>query len=113
MPRAQCRGLSPHPAAPWADPSFWLYTITVDERVAGYDSRALLLRLAEAGVQARPLWHPIADLPPFRGCQASGGDVAERLYRQALSLPSSTALTSEQLERVIALLRGVGTVSRT
>jgi perosamine synthetase len=102
---AGCPGIGAHPAAPWADPTYWLYTITVDETVAGYDSRALLRQFAAAGVMTRPLWHPMAGLTPFRDCELVGNGAAHELYRRALSLPSSTTLSAEQQARVIAVLQ--------
>jgi dTDP-4-amino-4,6-dideoxygalactose transaminase len=56
----------------------------------------------------RPLWHPIAGLVPFRGCEVVGGGTAEMLYRRALSLPSSTTLTADQQDRVVAVLQQAG-----
>jgi perosamine synthetase len=101
---AELPGLTAQPAASWADPTYWLYTITVNPPASGVTSRELLQRLAVAGIQARPLWHPIATLPPYRGCQSIGGVVADQLYGVALSLPSATTLTPEAQAQVIAVL---------
>lgn len=102
---ADVPGITPPREAEWAFCTFWLYTVLVDEKRYGLGSRALLRRLQEAGIQSRPLWHPIHTLPPYRGCQAYRVEVAERLYAQALSLPCSVGITGEQLERVVGVLR--------
>jgi dTDP-4-amino-4,6-dideoxygalactose transaminase len=65
------------------------------------DSRTLLRRLGEAGIQTRPLWQPLNLSPVFADCQPADCAVAENLYRNALSLPSSVGLTAEQQQRVI------------
>jgi dTDP-4-amino-4,6-dideoxygalactose transaminase len=46
--------------------------------------------------------------PVFAGCEIGGGAVAEALFRDGLCLPSGTALREDDLERVVAMVRGVG-----
>lgn len=94
-------GLTPMSEAAWARSIFWLYTVLVDETKFGVDSRTLMRRLDESGVQSRPLWLPLHLSPINKNLQAYGGDVAERIQRQALSLPSSASLTASQQQTVI------------
>ncbi len=98
-------GITPMPEAPWARSTFWLYTILVDEAAFGRSSRELLQILGERKIQARPIWQPMHRSPAHRGERAFGGDVADRLCRDALSLPSSVGLTAPQLEAVVATIR--------
>jgi perosamine synthetase len=86
--------------APWARSACWLSTILVDERLYGMDSRQLLRRLGERGIQARPLWQPMHMSPAHADCQSYCVDVADRLHQQALSLPSSVGLTAAQQRAV-------------
>jgi len=99
-------GLLPMSEAPWASSIFWMYTLLVDEAHYGQDSRQLLQRLQEAKIQTRPLWEP---LHRSRAHAASRPEqplaVADKLSRQALSLPCSVGLTPGDQERVIALIR--------
>ncbi len=95
-------GLTTMAQAPWARSTFWLNTILVDEKEYGMDSRTLMKRLAQRGIQARPLWQPLHKSPAHPDAQCSGGDVAARLNQQALSLPSSVGLSAEDLQLVIA-----------
>jgi perosamine synthetase len=103
-------GLTPMREADWARSAFWLYTILVDEGLYGEDSRALMRRLAQSDIQARPLWQPLHRSPVFQKAQVSGGAVADDLNRRALSLPSSVGLTETQLQKVIAAVRRERTV---
>lgn len=98
-------GVTVMPEAPWAQSSWWLYTILIDEAHSGTDRRRLMAQLGTAGIQTRPLWQPLHLSPVFRGCQVLGGEVAERLNRQALSLPCSVGLSSEAQGRVIEAIR--------
>ena len=97
-------GVTPMHEATWARASYWLYTILVDAE-RGRDSRSLMRSLEDARVQGRPLWQPLHRSPAHRASFARPCPVAEQLNRQALSLPSSTSLTSEQQARVIAEVR--------
>jgi perosamine synthetase len=94
------------PRAAWADPVYWLYTILIDEATYGEDSRALMRRLAQNNIQARPLWQPLHRSPAHPAAQSCGGEVAERLNRKALSLPCSVGIEPHELESVIAVISG-------
>ena len=95
------RGLTLMPQANWAESIFWMYTILVDAPTYGMDSLALMRKLAEHGIQARPLWQPAHLSPAHNGSYAVDCSTAERLNRDALSLPSSVGLTVEDQQRVI------------
>jgi perosamine synthetase len=91
--------------APWAFSTFWLYTVRVDADVYGMDSRAVLRKLADANVQARPLWEPLHRSVAHQHAYACEAPVSDAWYRDALSLPSSAALTTDQQRRVIDVIR--------
>jgi perosamine synthetase len=98
-------GIAPMREAPYAHSAFWLYTIRVDEAAFGISSRALLRALAAEKIQARPLWQPMHRSKAHAGERAYGGDVADLIHRDALSLPSSVGLTAAELETVVATIR--------
>ena len=111
--------LRPAPSAPWASPSFWLYTASVAAGLAdapevtavkgapraGARDR-LLGALAAAGIEARPMWTPLHRTQLWQDAPRIGGQVAERIFEQAFSLPSSSSLTPADLARVIEALAG-------
>ena len=102
---AELPGLTPMRQAPWAESTWWLFTVLVDENEFGMDSRALLSLFEQASVQTRPLWQPIHLSPAHRGSPSTDCTVAESLNRRALSLPSSVGLTADQQERVLGVIR--------
>ena len=55
-------GIEFYQAAEWANCTFWLSNILVDELQYGIGSRTLMAALADQGIQSRPLWHPPHDL---------------------------------------------------
>jgi perosamine synthetase len=99
-------------SAEWATPTFWLSTLLIDSNVYGIDSRELMARLQKAKIQSRPLWCPMSSLLPFRDCMAFKVEVANLVYRDGLSLPSSVGLKPEDQDRVIRTIREISTECR-
>jgi len=98
-------GLTPMREAPWASSIFWMYTVLVDETTYGEDSRSLMHRLAQQGIQTRPLWQPLHQSPAYTQAESYGGDVAARINRMALSLPCSTGITESEIQTVVESIR--------
>ncbi|MFA5156153.1 MAG: LegC family aminotransferase [Candidatus Omnitrophota bacterium] len=84
---------------------FWLYTIRINKVKTGIGSRELLRKLNAGGIQARPLWHPLHSLRPFKRSYAYRIKVANELYRDCLSLPSSVGLAQSDQDKVINVIR--------
>jgi len=97
---ADVPGITPMREAPWAFSTFWLYTVLVDAQKYGMTSRDLLRKLSGNKVQTRPLWQPV-----HLSAAHSGHDcrcpMAERLNRDALSLPSSVGITECDQRKVV------------
>ena len=98
-------GLRAAPRAPWADPSFWLYTAAIDPTLAPGTRDRLLAALSERGVEARPIWTPIHRTRLWRGAPRLGGPVAEGIFEVAFSLPSSSGLDERTRARVTTALQ--------
>ena len=45
--------------------------------------------------------------PVFRDCEVVGGDVAAALFQHGLCLPSGTAMSEADLERVAAVIQSL------
>ena len=95
-------GVTPMREPGWGRSAFWLSTVLIDGPRFGMDSRKLLRALEANGIQARPLWQAMHRSPAHRDSFAAQCPVAERLTRDALSLPCSTGLTGAEQDRVIA-----------
>mgnify|MGYP005990485993 CR=1 FL=1 len=81
--------------------NFWLTSVLVDEAVTGWSTDDLRQHLAAADIEARPLWKPMHLQPVFAGRPAYTNGTSERLFRTGLSLPSGSALTDDQFDRVV------------
>jgi dTDP-4-amino-4,6-dideoxygalactose transaminase len=94
------------PRASWAAATTWLYTVLVHAPRFGFDRRVLHERLGRAGVQSRPIWSPLHTMSMYIGAPRLGdGAVAERIFDEALSLPSSVHLAPAQQARVIDVIQ--------
>jgi len=100
-------GLTPMREAEWAYSTFWMYTMLVDKDRCGVDSRYLLRSLAARNIQARPFWQPLHLSPAHQNGVLLPCPVAERLNRDAISLPCSVGLTQEEQTRVICMVRHI------
>ncbi len=95
------------PEAPHCRSTRWLTCMTIDPALAGVDCHAVLSALAAANIEARPLWKPLHRQPLYREAMVFGGAVADRLFEQGLCIPSGSALTADELQRVIDVVRRV------
>ena len=102
---AEVRGISCMQQAPWAESIAWMFTIRVDAAAFGMDSRALLRWLDAEKIQTRPLWQPMHRSLAHAGSEVVGGEVADALCRDCLSLPCSADISDAQRERVVAAIR--------
>lgn len=98
------QGITPMAEAPWAQSTFWLYTILVDREKFGMDSRMLLRKLERSNIQTRPLWQPTHRSRAFADCGSFDCPVADRLNAEALSLPSSVGINEEDIQSVLDVL---------
>ncbi len=88
---------------------WFVYVVRLDESI---DRDALIPRLTERGVPARPYFQPL-HLQPFLmerfGFRPGDFPVTERVAASTLALPFSSRLTDEEVEYVAAALTEVAT----
>ena len=92
-----------HPRSRHADPTYWLYTVRLHQ-----PALPVVHKLNEVGIQCRPLWTPIYDLPAFSGkVMAPDCEVAAQLHETAISLPSSVSITDQEIDHVVAEVKAL------
>ena len=99
-------GVAFMPEAPWGRHTRWLTCLTLDPEAFGADREAVRLALEAENVEARPLWKPMHRQPVYAGYEAVGGAVAEALFARGLCLPSGSAMSEADLDRVCAVVEG-------
>lgn len=102
-------GIGLQPVAEWADRAPWLYSITVDEDAYGRSRDELMAMLAENKVDTRPFFLALHRLPPFREESRRRGEelpVTDGLSATGMNLPTYSALTEADQERIATVIRG-------
>jgi len=123
-------GIDFMPLVPWVESNHWLTVILVSPQEFGADREKIRLALDAENIESRPVWKPM-HLQPVFDCQSDpqlckksgsgdtrieknpknryrarvlGGSVAENLFEKGLCLPSGTALTEDDLNRVVSII---------
>jgi dTDP-4-amino-4,6-dideoxygalactose transaminase len=104
-------GISFMPEAGYGESNCWLTCIVVDPEEAGTDRESIRLALEAEDVEARPVWKPMHLQPLYRDAPVYGGAVSAALFEHGLCLPSGSALSAGDQERIVEILlatRGQG-----
>ena len=83
----------------------WLTCILIDPEAFGSDRERVRLALEEADIESRPVWKPMHLQPAFEGFDLIGPGHCARIFDRGLCLPTGSALSSADQNRVIAIIR--------
>ena len=97
-------GIAFMPEAAYGTTNAWLTCLVVDPDAFGADRERIRLALDAEDIEARPLWKPMHLQPLFASHPSFGGDVSARLFERGLCLPSGSALTDDDQDRVVAAI---------
>ena len=106
--RAELGALTGIDFMPIVDPeaaNYWLTCITVDSETSGSSRDALIAALEAVDIEARPLWKPLHLQPIFKEKICHGGELAARLFKDGLCLPSGSAMHQSDREAVITAIK--------
>lgn len=81
--------------------NFWLSSIVVDPQVTGWTAEQLRVSLASRSIEARPIWKPMHLQPVYADAPAYVNGTSEHIFAHGLSLPSGSAMTAVQFDRVV------------
>lgn len=118
-------GIGFMPEAAYGKSNRWLTIVVITPEEFGADRETVRLALDAEDIEARPVWKPMHMQPVFdelrdaeQGlrlkegknrdkikARAVGGEVAEDLFNRGLCLPSGTAMTDSDLDRIISIIR--------
>lgn len=91
-------------------PNFWLSVITINEG-SGVTPDEIINALEENNIESRRAWNPMHNQPIFSemdfiSCK-EGESVGNDIFRRDVCMPSGTAMTEEDLQRVASVVRKV------
>ena len=95
-------GLDFMPEAATGASNCWLTCLTVEPAAFGADREQIRLALEAEDIEARPVWKPMHLQPIFASGRVFGGAISARLFERGLCLPSGSALSEDDQERVVA-----------
>ncbi|MDA3873386.1 MAG: DegT/DnrJ/EryC1/StrS family aminotransferase [Kiritimatiellae bacterium] len=93
-------GISFMPEAGWNEATRWLTVIRVHPESYGRDREELRLALEAENIESRPIWKPLHRQPALQHLRRYGGAHSDHLFAEGLCLPSGTALTDDDLDRI-------------
>jgi dTDP-4-amino-4,6-dideoxygalactose transaminase len=88
------------PEAAYGTSNCWLTCILVDE------PERIRLALEADDIESRPLWKPMHLQPYFAAAPVYGGEVSSGLFERGLCLPSGSALTDADQQRIVEIVLG-------
>lgn len=90
---------------PDGEDNCWLTGVVLRSEVVPEGVTPVLAALNAQGIEARHLWKPMHLQPVFAGHRSFLSGVSDDLFRCGLLLPSGSALSDDQIDRVIDALR--------
>ncbi|KWW16561.1 MULTISPECIES: aminotransferase class I/II-fold pyridoxal phosphate-dependent enzyme [Peribacillus] len=94
----------------------WLTAVIIDEKVTGTRPIDIIHALEAENIESRPLWKPLHLQPIFKGSAfftaADDIGVSSRLFEQGLCLPSGSAMTKEDQDRIAAIVKEIAAPSK-
>ncbi len=123
-------GIEFMPEAPYGESNRWLTVILISPEKFGTDRETVRMALEAENIEARPVWKPMHIQPVFNcrpnrqgarrlgnfdiktekkqkmrySARSVGGSIAEDLFKRGLCLPSGTAMTDEDIQRVVSVI---------
>lgn len=82
----------------------WLYSIVVEDDYS-ITRDELIIKLKENGVQSRPFFMPVHDMPPYKNCKHGDMTITEELSLKGINLPSSVGLKEDEIRLVCEIIR--------
>lgn len=92
------------PEPSWSKSTRWLTALTLNSsKISPMD---LINALEAQSIEARPVWKPMHLQPVFEGCKyfRHEQDVSADLFKRGVCLPSGSAMTDSEQDRVIDII---------
>jgi len=99
-------GIELHPKMMWAKPSYWLYSILVDEKKYGLSRDRLMMELEKRSIETRRFFHPLHVMPAFSNySDEKPYAISTYLSQHGLNLPSGPRISDDDIEYVAKTIK--------
>ena len=88
--------LSLNREAPWAKNAYWMVCVEA-EGLTDSMRQALITALRERGIDSRPYFYPVSDMPIYK---AADTPITHRFSRIGMNLPSYVDMTEQDVDFV-------------
>lgn len=88
----------------WAHNVYWLYSILIEDEY-GISRDELIKKLKGLGIEARPFFMPVHNMPPFKNCKHGDMRITNELWEKGINLPSSVGLKKEDINSIFSILK--------
>lgn len=101
---AQVEGVSVLGDPAWGQWNGWLTTIRFDSGVHPGAATRVREALEQENIETRPVWKPMHQQPVFQDSDVRLTGVADRIFEEGLCIPTGSAMTDGDVNRVLAEL---------
>lgn len=92
------------PEMAWAKSIYWMYSILIEDN-SDISRKDLMERLKEGGIETRPLFYSIPQMPPYASNEKF--PIAEELSKKGLNLPTSCKLKKETIGQISSEIKQI------
>ncbi len=97
-------GIELMPVVGYGEPNWWLTCILIDPDRFGATREQVRLALEAEDIESRPTWKPLHLQPVFAEAPVVGGAVCASIFEHGLCLPTGSALSPEDQDRVVEIV---------
>ena len=101
---AEVDGIIFQPKASWANISPWLFCILIEEEKYGMSRDELMRCLQEAGIETRPFFIPLHQMPPYQYLNSNYEDTelqhTIRIAKMGVNLPTYNMLQQDEINYI-------------
>jgi perosamine synthetase len=90
-------GIRLNPEKEWAKNVFWMVCLILDKNF-GISRDELIVRLKEKGIDTRPFFYPMSEMPMYKGGTNYDSPTAKALSENGINLPSGSNLTEKEVK---------------
>lgn len=98
-------GLSFQTEAVYALSNWWMFSLLVDKKKFGLSRDELMQKLKSKGIETRPFFYPIPELPPYKKDNPRLFPVTHRVAASGMNLPSFADLSQKEQYYIIKQIK--------
>lgn len=83
----------------WAKNVYWIFTVLLEDRFP-LSRDEMMTRLAERGIETRPVFYPVHTMPPYAPLPTAPMPVTDDVAARGINLPSGCGLQDEEIDFV-------------